>query len=370
MKSAPVWALGAMSGTSMDGVDAALLQTDGERIFAFGESGFRAYTEGERATIARALGQSTGPDCDAAAKVVERAHVELLGPFSSADVVGFHGQTVLHRPEAAETVQLGNGQALAEALGCPVVWDFRTADVQMGGQGAPLASFYHFALAKYLRFRRPVAFLNIGGVANLTWLDPTAPRPETSGACLAFDTGPGNALMDDLCASRLGVPYDKDGALTRAGTVDEPILASMLTARYFAKVPPKSLDRNHFSDWSSKVSGLTDADAVATLAAGTAGAIAQGLVHCPQPASRILVTGGGRRNPGLLEMIAALADCPVEPVEAHGLDGDMLEAQAFAFLAVRVRRGLPTSAPGTTGVRAPIGGGQISIPDLPARAAY
>ena len=358
-----IWALGAMSGTSLDGVDAAMLRTDGRRILEFGPTGYRAYTDAERATLRAALGRWDGPELDAAAEVVEDAHAELLGGFSGHDLVGFHGQTTHHDPARRLTCQAGNGALLAEALGCPVVWDFRSADVALGGQGAPLAPFYHFALAQYLGLRDPTVFLNIGGVANVTWVDPSRPAPETPGACLAFDTGPGNARIDDLLTARRGQRFDRDGMLTRAGAVDGDILEHLLSGEaYFARIPPKSLDRNDFRGWTDRVADLSDADAVATLAAGTAGAIVRGLEHCPAPPARILVSGGGRHNAGLMEMIAGLAPCPVAPVEDHGLDGDMLEAQAFAFLAVRVRNGLPTSAPGTTGVAAPVGGGKISRP--------
>ncbi|AZQ67805.1 anhydro-N-acetylmuramic acid kinase [Silicimonas algicola] len=366
----PIWALGAMSGTSLDGVDCALVRTDGHKVAEFGESGYRPYTEAERAVLRRALGQADGPDVEAAAEVVELAHAELLTGFPQAELIGFHGQTTLHQPDRALTVQIGNGALLAETLERPVVWDFRSADVHLGGQGAPLAPFYHFALAKRAGFRRPVAFLNIGGVANITWVDPRRDRPEADGALLAFDTGPGNALIDDLCMTRLGRPMDADGVLTRAGQVDEDVLAELLSGEaFFSRMPPKSLDRNDFKGWDTAVSGLSDADAVATLAAGTAGAVALALQHCPEPPERLLVTGGGRRNPGLMELIRGLAACTVVPVEAHGFDGDMLEAQAFAFLAVRVKRGLPTSCAGTTGVAAPVGGGRVSKPGRLLRRA-
>ncbi len=358
-----VWALGAMSGTSLDGVDAALLLTDGVTIKAFGRTGYRPYSEDERRVLKAGFGETEGPKVEAAAEVVEIAHTELLQGFPEAEVVGFHGQTLTHAPERQVTVQAGNGKVLAEALSRRVVWDFRTADVLLGGQGAPLAPFYHFALARHIGATRPLGFVNIGGVANLTWVDPAIAAPEQRGACLAFDTGPGNALIDDLCQARFGQAMDRDGALTRAGAVHEDVLEALLAQdRYFSKVPPKSLDRNDFSGWSSAVSDLPDADAVATLAAGTAAAIVKGLEHCPRPVERLLITGGGRHNPGLMAMLEALAPCPVDPVEAHDLDGDMLEAQAFAYLAVRVLRGLPTSAPGTTGVAAPVGGGQVSKP--------
>ena len=357
-----LWALGAMSGTSLDGIDAALVLTDGEILFEFGASGYRAYTVTERQVLRDALGQWDGPAVEAAAQVVETAHIEALRPFETADLIGFHGQTLAHAPEDRRTLQVGQGMALADALHTPVVWDFRTADMKLGGQGAPLAPFYHFALAKNLGFTDPVAFLNLGGVGNITLIDPGTPSPEADGACLAFDTGPGNALIDDLCQQRTGARMDRDGALVRAGEVHEDVLAKMMGSAYFPKVPPKSLDRNDFSHWSDLVAPLSTEDAAATLAAGTAKAVALGLEHARETPRHVLVTGGGRLNPGLMALLENYLPCPVAPVEDHGLDGDMLEAQAFAYLAVRVLRGLPTSAPGTTGVAAAVGGGQISRP--------
>ncbi len=359
----PVWALGAMSGTSLDGVDAAMILTDGTTVFDFADTAYRAYSSAERETLRAALGKWDGPEVAAAAEVVETAHAELLSGFSGAELVGFHGQTTVHRPDHAHTHQAGNGALLAEVLDTPVVWDFRSNDMALGGQGAPLAPFYHFALARRAKAKGPCVFLNIGGVANLTWVDPSARAPESPGALLAFDTGPGNARIDDLMTSRLGQRMDRNGALTLAGNVDTGILEHLLTKeRFFRRIPPKSLDRDDFSDWAAAVADLPDADAVATLAAATAGAIAKGIAQCPSPPERIWVTGGGRHNTGLMEMLAAVVDCPVAPVEEVGFDGDMLEAQAFAYLAVRVMRGLPTSAPGTTHVPAPVGGGQISRP--------
>lgn len=358
-----VWALGTMSGTSMDGVDAALLKTDGRDIFDFGESVFCPYSDDDRAVLRAALGRWSGPEVEAAAEVVERVHAECLAGFSDADVVGFHGQTLAHAPDRGQTLQVGNGALLAEVLEKAVVWDFRSNDMALGGQGAPLAPFYHFALARFIGAQEPLIFLNIGGVSNITFVDPSKEKAEATDALLAFDTGPGNAKIDDLVKARTGAAMDEGGALTRAGVVDGDLLEEMLNGSfYFAKVPPKSLDREDFSGWSASVAGLETADAVATLAAASAGAISLGLEHCPSTPTRILVTGGGRKNPGIMEMLAALVPCPVDPVEAVGLDGDMLEAQAFAYLAVRVLRGLPTSAPGTTGVAAPVGGGRVSKP--------
>ncbi|MBV2360539.1 anhydro-N-acetylmuramic acid kinase [Thalassococcus sp. CAU 1522] len=362
MAKGPVWALGAMSGTSLDGVDAALVLTDGVAISEFGATGYRAYSDAERATLKAALGRWPGEDLGAASDVVQRAHAEALAPFDRAEIIGFHGQTLAHEPRGRGTHQLGDGAALADTLMRPVVWDFRSADVALGGEGAPLAPFFHFACALWIGATRPLAFLNLGGVGNLTWVDPRAAAPEADGALVAFDTGPANAPINDLVAQRRGLSHDKDGALAAQGKVEDGALELFLDDVYFRKMPPKSLDRDDFSLMLDLVRELSDADAAATMTAMAAAAVMLGMEHCPEPPARLLVTGGGRRNPVMMRMLAAGLDCPVDPVEAVGLDGDMLEAQAFAYLAVRVARGLPTSAPGTTGVATPVSGGQISRP--------
>lgn len=363
LKAGPVWALGTMSGTSLDGVDAALLRTDGLRILGFGDTAYRPYSGAERATLRAALGHWPGsPAAQAAARVVEDAHAELLSRFQGAEVVAFHGQTLAHEPRGRGTHQAGSGDILAQALGLPVVWDFRSSDVGFGGQGAPLAPFYHHACAAWIGAGAPLAFLNMGGVGNLTWVDPRIAAPEAPGACLAFDTGPANAPVDDLMMERRGAAQDEGGALAATGQADAGVIAAFLDRPYFYRVPPKSLDRNDFADLARAVGHLSDADAAATLTAAAAAAVRRGTEHLPVPVARMLVTGGGRRNATLMRMLADALPGPVEPVEAAGLDGDMLEAQAFAFLAVRVLRGLPTSAPGTTGVAAPVGGGRVSRP--------
>jgi anhydro-N-acetylmuramic acid kinase len=363
-KDGPIWALGAMSGTSLDGVDAAMVLTDGVTISGFGPSAFRPYTGVEQETLRAALGQWPGdPDVAAAAEVVETAHVEVLSRFTGAEILGFHGQTLAHAPAERGTHQCGNGAVLAQVLDLPTVWDFRSADVTMGGQGAPLAPFFHFALARHIGATEPVAFLNLGGVGNLTWVNPAAHGPETPGALFAFDTGPANAPLNDLMRARLGLAHDAGGALAATGTVDEDFVASVLLDPWFDLAPPKSLDRNDFEGLLDHLDLMTDADAAATLTAIAAAAVAAGQIHFPAPVSRILVTGGGRHNPTLMAELRRRIPSTIDPVEAVGLDGDMLEAQAFAFLAVRVLRKKATSAPGTTGTPALVGGGQISRPD-------
>lgn len=364
-KSEAVWVLGTMSGTSLDGVDAALLKTDGERIIDFGRHGYRPYLDAERAAIRAALGRWPGEEGVArAAAAVELAHTVAMSRLAgSADLAGFHGQTLAHEPAGRGTHQAGDGSVLADALGLPVAWDFRSADVRMGGQGAPLAPFFHFACAKWIGADEPVAFLNLGGVGNFTWLDPRQPTPDLPGACLAFDTGPANAPIDDLVFRRRGLSRDEGGTLAAQGQVDEEIVSRFLAHPYFFKVPPKSLDRDAFPGLAEAVADLSDADAAVTLTAAAAVSVHRGARHFPEPVARILVTGGGRHNTVLMAMLNAAFDVPVEPVEVVGLNGDMLEAQAFAFLAARVQRGLPTSCPGTTGVRAAVGGGTISRPN-------
>ncbi len=359
----PIWALGTMSGTSLDGVDAAMVLTDGHSVLDFGPHAYRPYTVAEQDILRAALGKwPNDPGVAAAAEVVETAHAEVMSRFSGAEVAGFHGQTLAHDPRGMGTHQAGNGDLLAGVLSVPVVWDFRSSDVALGGQGAPLAPFFHFALAKKIGAVEPIAFLNLGGVGNLTWIDPTQPSPEAPGALLAFDTGPANAPINDLMRARTGQDQDNGGALAAKGRVKREVVESFLQNPYFYRIPPKSLDRNDFNSLLDAVKPLSTPNALATLTAAAASAVAKGSEHFPAPITRLLVTGGGRHNATLMRALRRKFTCPVEPVEAAGLNGDMLEAQAFAFLAVRVMRGLPTSCATTTGVPAAVGGGQISRP--------
>lgn len=362
LESRCVTVLGMMSGTSLDGVDGAVLHTDGERIAGFGPTSYRAYTPSERAVLRAALGRWPGEDgVEDAAELVETAHAELMARFDGVDLAGFHGQTLAHDPRGRGTHQAGSGAVLAMIAGYPVVWDFRSSDIQLGGQGAPLAPFYHFALARHIGATAPVAFLNLGGVGNVTWVDPSRARPEDDGALLAFDTGPANAPLDDLCLARRGLAHDESGTLAASGQVDADVVRAFMEDSYFYRMPPKSLDRD-FSGLLANVAHLSDADALATVSECAATAVAEAFAHFPGDPAQLLVCGGGRQNTDLMRRIALRLSCAMTPVESVGLDGDMLEAQAFAYLAVRVARGLPTSCPGTTGVGAAVGGGQISTP--------
>ncbi len=359
----PIWALGLMSGTSMDGVDGAMLLTDGVEVFDFGESFFRPYSATETATITAAQGlwpENDAAILSAAEHVVLTAHAEVIAKFPQAEVVGFHGQTLAHDPANGRTHQLGNGAALAKLCGKKLVWDFRSADVSAGGQGAPLTPFYHFAIVRIIGAGRVTACLNMGGVGNVTLVDGAKSAPQDAGALLAFDTGPANAPINDLMQARRGVSFDLDGALAATGQVEEAIIRSVLQRGYFYEKPPKSLDRNDFADALELVADLTDADAAATLTALAAATVATGERWLPQKPDRWLVSGGGAKNPTLMAELSKRLSAEVSAIETVGLDGDMLEAQAFAYLAVRVLRGLPTSAAGTTGVIAPVCGGQVS----------
>ena len=346
-------ALGLMSGTSLDGVDAALIETDGRAAVTTGAWLTIAYDDALRERLRATLGGRG--DVEAVERDVTRAHAvavaallerEGLAP-GAVDVVGFHGHTIDHRPEARMTWQIGDGALLAELCGIDVVADFRGRDVAAGGEGAPLAPLYHAALAANLA--RPLGVLNIGGVANLTWLGD-------GGDVRAFDTGPGCALIDDWVRARRGAAYDTDGALAAAGAVDDAALAGLLAHPYFMRKPPKSLDRNAFA---GAAEGLSAGDGAATLTAFTARAVGLALDHLPALPKRWLATGGGRHNPVLMAALRAVLGAPVDPVEAVGWHGDALESQAFAYLAVRSIVGLPLTLPGTTGAPRPLTGGSL-----------
>jgi len=357
-----VRAVGLMSGTSLDGIDAAEIVTDGHRIIELGRTEYLPYSDAQRAVLQGALGKWPDADLDDVSRLIEDLHAQVASLFPQAELVGFHGQTLAHDPSGRGTHQAGDGARLAELLGKSVVWDFRTADVMMGGQGAPLAPFYHFALAKHMQAQAPLAMLNLGGVGNITWIDPSLPHPESEGAILAFDTGPANAPVNDLMQARFGQGYDAQGEVAASGQIDEAVIEAFLKDPYFFRMAPKSLDRDAFAGLVTALSDLPDADAVATATAACARSVGLAVSHCPAAPRCVFVAGGGRHNRALMAMISAACDVPVLPIEEAGFDGDFLEAQAFAYLAVRVVKGLPTSAPRTTGVAAAVAGGMVSRP--------
>ncbi len=348
-------AIGLMSGTSLDGIDAALIRSDGRSRVAAGAALTVPYDDAFRRRLRAILGgrgEVAAVERELTlrhARAVRDLLAQARQPAAGVRVIGFHGHTILHAPERRRTWQVGDGALLAAETGIDVVCDLRARDVAEGGQGAPLAPLYHAALAAALD--KPLAVLNIGGVANLTWIGPGRDQ------VLAFDTGPGNALIDDWVSRHTGRDMDRGGALAQAGDVDEAVLAALLGHPYFGRKPPKSLDRDAFDP--APLAGVSPADGAATQTALTAAAVAAGMAHLPARPGRWFVCGGGRHNPAIMAALAARLKAPVEPVEAVGWDGDAMEAQAFAYLALRSLEGLPLSLPGTTGVVRPITGGVL-----------
>ena len=357
------WALGLMSGTSLDGIDAALLRTDGEYILEFGALLTLPYDEQMKAILHAAV-HGKG-DLMMAEHVLTLKHAEAVKQlldkaglsYKDVEVIGFHGQTVAHRPAEDLTWQMGDGALLAEKTKIDVVCDFRRRDVAAGGEGAPLVPLYHAALSRHMEL--PIAILNIGGIANVTWIG----RSERAGNelmafdILAFDTGPGNVLSNEWAAEKTGVDYDVDGKMALSGKVDAALVKQLLSDGYFAKHPPKSLDRNHFS--YEALAKLSNEDGAATLAEFTTAAAEQGARFFPAPAKQWFITGGGRHNPAFMQSLRNHFGNIVHPVEALGWHGDVLEAQAFAFLAVRSLLRLPLSIPTTTGTLRAVTGGAL-----------
>ncbi len=359
-------AVGLMSGTSLDAIDAALIETDGRdfvRPIAFRG---RDYDDHERRKLVDATRDALSlavPEptllIEEATRMLTVAHIDVVCALlddagvalAGIDVIGFHGQTVAHRPARGWTWQIGDGQAMADALGVVVVSDFRRADVAAGGQGAPLLPVYHAALASALD--KPVAVLNLGGVGNITFIG-------ADDELIAFDTGPANGLIDDWMMAATGARFDTDGAVAASGRVDPAVLGAMLGHPFFDAAPPKSLDRADFTIQPAR--GLSTANGAATLTAFTAQAVAEGLALLPERPRRLIVAGGGRHNPTMLAMIAERCGMTAEPCDALGWNGDGVEAQGFAYMAARALAGLPISFPGTTGVSEAMTGGIVSRP--------
>ena len=360
-------AIGLMSGTSMDGIDVALLRTDGRDAVAFGPTLVVEYTPETRRLLESAnadaadIGERTArPGCLAQVEAeVTRLHARAVQMFlqahdvaaSDVDLLGFHGQTVLHRPDDALTVQLGDGAALARATGIDTVFDFRAADMEAGGQGAPLVPVFHRALAAKLDIEPPLAIVNIGGISNVTYIG-------ADGELTAFDCGPGNALIDQWVQAVAGIPFDQGGAVASEGAVIASIAERYLAHPFLQRNGPKSLDRADFPALETGAAGLHDG--ARTLAHVTAAAIAGCAGLMPQPPKAWIICGGGRHNAALMGDLTALCGGTVLSGEGAGLDGDMLEAQAFAYLAVRSVAGLPLTFPGTTGCTAPAVGGRFA----------
>jgi anhydro-N-acetylmuramic acid kinase len=351
-------AIGVISGTSMDGIDVALIRSDAEAVVEAGPGATFSYPKAVaqrlRAVVAN-QGEAEKPQRELE-RLVTNAHVAAVEAFQkrfsiareTVALIGLHGQTILHRPREGLTRQLCDGARAAAALGIDVVCDFRSADVAAGGEGAPLAPVYHAAIAADLG--RPLMMLNWGGVGNVTYLG-------VESEIVAFDTGPANALIDDFFISRRGQAFDENGVVAASGRVDSRALETFMSDPYFDRPAPKSLDRNHFSALAACVAHLSDADGAATLSAFTVEATAAALKHVPQAPARWLVCGGGRLNLNLMRRLAQRLQVSVEPIEAIGFDGDSIEAQCFAYLALRSRRGMPLSFPTTTGVPTPMTGG-------------
>lgn len=360
-------AIGFMSGTSMDGVDVALIESDGEDVSRRDEGMLRPYTGDERALIAAAVDAARGltdrssrPEPLAAAEqAVTLAHVDAVTryldkhglPGADIDVAGFHGQTLLHRPHEGLTLQIGDGEMLARMSGIDVVYDLRANDMAHGGQGAPLVPIYHRALARQAGLQLPVVVVNIGGVANVTWIG-------ADGGMLAFDTGPGNAMLDDWVAARSDQRIDEGGELARKGRPDSGVLDQLLSLPYFESKPPKSLDRNDFS--LSVLDHLRLEDGAATLTAFTVHALAHAVRHLPSAPSEWIICGGGARNPFMMEQLKKQLPSRVRAADELGWSGEFIEAEAFAFLAIRSRKCLPLTWPATTGVKVPVSGGVLA----------
>jgi anhydro-N-acetylmuramic acid kinase len=370
-------AIGLMSGTSMDGIDLAMLRTDGENVVERGPPFFVPYEAAFRREIEAGLEDAKAivkrDERPGGLAVLERAitsrHAAAVKRFLTGaardwgvpEVIGFHGQTVLHRPHLGLTVQLGDGELLARLTGIPVVYDMRANDMLHGGQGAPLVPAYHAALARSLgedyATKYPMAFINIGGISNVTYV----PR---EGDPVAFDSGPGNALIDQWVQREGGVPFDADGSIASEGGVVDTVVEAYLNSPFFAKSGPKSLDRNDFS--LSSVEGLELADGARTLAAVSARAILKSAEHTPKAPKLWIVCGGGRKNPHIvsdLRVGAERADADVILAEDAGFNGDSMEAEAWAYLAVRSMKGLPLTFPTTTGCRMPVTGGLLVPPE-------
>ena len=367
-------ALGLMSGTSMDGIDLALVESDGEAEVRRGPSMFVPYEAVFRRRIEAGLEmaktiarrEERPGDLAALERDLTMRHAEAVKTFRTKfpaqkiDLIGFHGQTVLHRPEKALTVQLGDGPLLAGETGVSVVHDMRARDMEYGGQGAPLVPVYHAALARSLpeewRGSFPVAFVNIGGISNVTFVP-------AQGDPVAFDSGPGNALIDRWVSAEGGVPFDADGMIASEGGVVRAVVDRYLENPFFERRAPKSLDRLDFT--LEDAAGLELAEGARTLAAVSAEAILKAAEQMPEAPKLWIVCGGGRKNPHIMADLRTGAEQSLAQVilaEDAGFDGDAMEAEAWAYLAIRSTRGMSLTFPTTTGCRGAVTGGVLVRP--------
>ncbi len=361
-------AIGLMSGTSLDGVDAALIETDGQGFVKPLDFITIPYQQDVRDIIRPAYGIRDKADARLLepVRVSTKAHIEAVKALlkksgrtaEEIDLIGYHGQTVYHAPKNGVTVQIGDGALMAKECGIDVVDDFRSYDVSQGGEGAPLAPAYHAARVRSAGIALPIVILNIGGVANVTWIG------EGENDLIAFDCGPGNALMDDWMLKRTGARYDEDGKCAGAGRVNQNLLKAWMGHDYFTRKPPKSLDRDQWDiaalgQVSKEMDAMSTEDGAATLLEFTAEGIVKSLEHMPSRPNTWYVCGGGRHNKALMARLNEKLGGAVESVDDLGWDGDATEAECFAYLAVRSLLGLPLSFPGTTGVKKPASGGVL-----------
>ena len=365
-------AIGLMSGTSLDGVDVAAIKTDGDRKIEIGPALFVPYSRASKVFARRAI-KAALEGRDGSAEIAEaqahltRANAEAVAQFLAEtgadareiDVIGYHGQTILHRPKrnpesVGRTWQLGDGEKLAALCGIDVVHEFRADDVAAGGEGAPLTPVYHAARVAALGRSGPIAVVNIGGVSNLTYVAPGAADEDL----LSFDCGPGNCLIDEWMEVKNGRAMDEDGAAALAGAAHEETVRLMLLHPFIRRAPPKSADRHDFT--LDPQARFSVEDGAATLAAVTARAISESVRFLDAPPAAWIVAGGGRRNGAILAALRGHCAAPVLLAEEVGWRGDFLEAECFAYLAVRSLAGAPITFPRTTRAPRPMTGGRCS----------
>ncbi len=370
-KNKIITAVGMISGTSLDGIDASIIKSDGETVERTGKVFHRPYKREEQELLKEALAEARKegrPTTDnrlinKAEALVSKLHSAVVNNLlaesrlahEDIDIVGFHGQTILHGPDEGWTWQIGDGAKLARSLGIPVVNDLRSNDMAHGGEGAPLACIYHHVVASQNDVDYPIAMLNMGGVGNITWIG--GPDPEKM---LAFDTGPANALLDDLVRRHTDLPYDRGGEISAKGMVDREMVSRWMQNPYFKQPIPKSLDRDEFN--VDAVNALPLEDGAATLCAFSVECVRVAEEMCPAPVKHWYVCGGGAHNPVIMSMLSDALDGSVEPVDVLGFEGDYIEAEAFALMAIRKLYDLPNSFPGTTGVSRPVTGGVLNKP--------